>query len=242
MISISFARFVQPDQNIPNIYNPQALNRYSYVLNNPYKYVDPSGNEPILSQIGSYNIIYNQLQQFESKNIGLTATQTLSSVVSFSGVASSQPQAESFLYNSEARYTYTKESGFVDTLHLFTSAEKTKQSGTFFAALEGYLVELSQLGGDPSSAFSYEDLLSNKLGREFALQLNDKESLSEQYKRFIESKGGSTSPLADLARDYPDAAKNIPSTTPSNYPSYSSWRSGEKALPISSNKNDKTKK
>jgi RHS repeat-associated protein len=36
--------FVQPDTMLPNLYNPQALNRYSYTLNNPVKYTDPSGH------------------------------------------------------------------------------------------------------------------------------------------------------------------------------------------------------
>jgi len=35
--------FIQPDTIIKNMYNPQNLNRYSYVLNNPYKYIDYSG-------------------------------------------------------------------------------------------------------------------------------------------------------------------------------------------------------
>src|SRR3990172_4559579 len=39
-------RFVQPDSIVPDHKNPQALNRYSYVLNNPLRYTDPSGNEP----------------------------------------------------------------------------------------------------------------------------------------------------------------------------------------------------
>jgi len=42
--------FVQPDPVISDIYNPQDLNRYTYVRNNPYKYVDPSGNAAL--QIG----------------------------------------------------------------------------------------------------------------------------------------------------------------------------------------------
>lgn len=42
--SPEITRFIQPDTIIQNIYNPQNLNRYSYVLNNPYKYTDPSGN------------------------------------------------------------------------------------------------------------------------------------------------------------------------------------------------------
>ncbi|MBI5389130.1 RHS repeat-associated core domain-containing protein [Candidatus Woesearchaeota archaeon] len=37
-------RFTQPDSIIANPYDPQNLNRYSYVLNNPLKYTDPSGN------------------------------------------------------------------------------------------------------------------------------------------------------------------------------------------------------
>ncbi|WP_255350263.1 RHS repeat-associated core domain-containing protein [Methanosarcina sp. 2.H.T.1A.6] len=36
--------FVQPDTLLPDPYNPQALNRYSYALNNPVKYTDPSGH------------------------------------------------------------------------------------------------------------------------------------------------------------------------------------------------------
>ncbi len=40
--------FIQCDTIKPDIYNPQALNCYSYVLNNPYKYTDETGNIPVL--------------------------------------------------------------------------------------------------------------------------------------------------------------------------------------------------
>jgi len=36
--------FTQPDDIIQNIYDPQALNRYSFERNNPYKYTDPTGH------------------------------------------------------------------------------------------------------------------------------------------------------------------------------------------------------
>ena len=36
--------FVQADAVVPEPGNPQSLNRYSYVLNNPLKYADPSGH------------------------------------------------------------------------------------------------------------------------------------------------------------------------------------------------------
>ncbi len=40
------ARFIQPDSVIPGeiTADSQVLNRYSYVINNPLKYIDPSGN------------------------------------------------------------------------------------------------------------------------------------------------------------------------------------------------------
>ncbi len=37
-------RFTQPDSLIQEVHNPQNLNRYSYVWNNPLKYTDPTGN------------------------------------------------------------------------------------------------------------------------------------------------------------------------------------------------------
>lgn len=40
----ALARFMQPDSMLPNPYNPQLLNRYSYVTNNPLVYIDPTGH------------------------------------------------------------------------------------------------------------------------------------------------------------------------------------------------------
>jgi len=48
------ARFISADSFGGNPYNPQALNRYSYVLNNPLKLTDPTGYFPALNQIGKY--------------------------------------------------------------------------------------------------------------------------------------------------------------------------------------------
>ena len=41
------ARFISADTIVPGAFDPQALNRYSYALNNPLRYTDPTGHETI---------------------------------------------------------------------------------------------------------------------------------------------------------------------------------------------------
>jgi RHS repeat-associated protein len=50
-------RFVQPDTIVPEPGNPQALNRYSYVLNNPLRYTDPTG---MFSEEAIWNYIFDR--------------------------------------------------------------------------------------------------------------------------------------------------------------------------------------
>jgi hypothetical protein len=41
----ALGRFIQADSIIPNPGNPQSLDRYAYVLNNPVNFTDPSGHK-----------------------------------------------------------------------------------------------------------------------------------------------------------------------------------------------------
>jgi RHS repeat-associated protein len=50
-------RFIQPDPRLGSLYSPQSLNRYTYCLNSPLNWVDPTGEltdrqEEILEGIG----------------------------------------------------------------------------------------------------------------------------------------------------------------------------------------------
>ncbi|MCP4703327.1 MAG: RHS repeat-associated core domain-containing protein, partial [candidate division Zixibacteria bacterium] len=44
-------QFIMADTIVPDLYNPQSLNRYAYCLNNPVKYKDPSGHIAVIPAI-----------------------------------------------------------------------------------------------------------------------------------------------------------------------------------------------
>ncbi|MHB9033817.1 MAG: RHS repeat-associated core domain-containing protein [Anaerolineae bacterium] len=54
----SIGRFMQADTIVPNPSNPQSLNRYSYVLNNPLKYTEATGRKPASSKYSLYAVVY----------------------------------------------------------------------------------------------------------------------------------------------------------------------------------------
>jgi RHS repeat-associated protein len=56
----NIGRFLSPDSIMADLYDPQSLNRYSYVLNSPLRYNDPTGNWPSFKAIG--NTISNSVQ------------------------------------------------------------------------------------------------------------------------------------------------------------------------------------
>jgi RHS repeat-associated protein len=66
-------RFLQPDNNVQDPFNTQNYNRYGYVLNNPLKYTDPSGefwNIVIGAAIGGVVNWATHGCQFNAKGLG----------------------------------------------------------------------------------------------------------------------------------------------------------------------------
>jgi RHS repeat-associated protein len=49
----ALGRFAQADSIVPEPDNPQSLNRFSYTLNNPLKYTDPSGHSSVCGSANS---------------------------------------------------------------------------------------------------------------------------------------------------------------------------------------------
>ncbi len=48
----TIGKFIQPDNIISEVYNPQDLNRYAYVRNNPYTYIDSTGLFAVTFDVG----------------------------------------------------------------------------------------------------------------------------------------------------------------------------------------------
>ena len=67
--SSSLGRFIQPDTITPG--GPQGLNRYSYVLNNPMRFSDPTGHYACIdgictrrSEISTFNLVSKRLLEY----------------------------------------------------------------------------------------------------------------------------------------------------------------------------------
>ena len=59
--------FYQPDTLIPNVYDPQSLNRYAFERNNPYRYIDRYGHQQSQAEGHYVNGILEEI--YEAKRI-----------------------------------------------------------------------------------------------------------------------------------------------------------------------------
>ena len=59
----TLGRFIQADTLVPEPANPQSLNRYSYVLNSPLRYTDPTGHAEWPGEDGDETIEARQFRE-----------------------------------------------------------------------------------------------------------------------------------------------------------------------------------
>jgi len=71
-------QFIQPDSVIQNVYDPQSLNHYSFERNNPYKYEDENGHNPVVvigigaAVGGGWNVgryVYNNYEKTSTNDL-----------------------------------------------------------------------------------------------------------------------------------------------------------------------------
>jgi RHS repeat-associated protein len=55
-------RFIQPDTTVPDMSNPQSYNRYSYCVNDPLRYNDPTGHGPVADTLFNSEAIKSSYQ------------------------------------------------------------------------------------------------------------------------------------------------------------------------------------
>jgi RHS repeat-associated protein len=87
----TIGRFISPDTIISNPANPQSFNRYSYCLNNPLKYIDPSGHIVAFSPSGDPSNPSYYMTILQNARILKEAWDTLASL---------EPKLANFLINS----------------------------------------------------------------------------------------------------------------------------------------------
>jgi RHS repeat-associated protein len=76
----NIGQFISPDSVIQDEYTPQNLNRFSYVLNNPLKYTDPTGNyywwlQPAIDKV--FEWVGQSLLPSIARRIGIELSDTL---------------------------------------------------------------------------------------------------------------------------------------------------------------------
>jgi RHS repeat-associated protein len=176
-------RFLSADIVIQAPGNVQSYNRYSYVMNNPLSFVDPSG------YFIEKNKVTSDITAFKKE---VTNLASLASRRNLSG--GDAVQFVSARINAN-RYVSTKDRGIIDMKHfLAAAAGKDKIYATEGMVRKyGKLVEVNQAKAGNVSAWGVEDLPSNEAGLEFESRLsgNDiKTTLADEIASFIDQDMG----------------------------------------------------
>lgn len=183
---------------------------YNFVLNNPINLVDPDGREPIKPLVGTAGQFRALLDNSPRKVGAYTGTQASNYLKSLGNTEFSWkqmrplPTETGYFNNKEGRYIYTEKGGWVDMAHFMFYAGKAyqykldgKENPVGEAVQDGYMQEASDKYAAKHSAYSYEDLPSDKFGADFAVNYfdsNSKQTFGEQLENYLNNVLKATDP------------------------------------------------
>jgi len=251
--------FYHPDLSIWLSVDPLSdkypnLTSYAYCANNPVRFVDPDGREPILRLVGTsgtFRTLLNNSPRGVGHYTGQQVANYLRSLGSTEWSWSQMrplPTQTGYFNNREGRYIYTEKGGWLDMSHFMfyagkaydykmqkqTAQEIVNSSGFAFmppkaqmhwlkqasmnpageSLQDGYRQEMSDKVAAPHSAYSYEDLPSDRFGADFGANYfdqNSKLSFGEQLENYLRGLGA-TNP--QNAPNY----NNLPTAYPTDKP------------------------
>jgi RHS repeat-associated protein len=208
------SRFLSIDSKV---HKYPFISPYAYSLNNPLKFVDPTGTEPVKAGIGSADGVAGVL-----KRVPLNPEGTL--------LLAKENNTNPFLMTADGqknRYIPTENGKFIDMLHFTKAAAEvysrseqgdwlleqvTKGAMVIGVQLAGLWTEVTQaFDSNPDtrhSAFSGEDIPSNFLGAAFGAVFDPNKPLYEQMSTFLLNSGAITKD--QYKQLYPDAYKSMP--------------------------------
>jgi hypothetical protein len=189
------------------VFNMKNLGMYSYAYLDPVRLTDPDGNEPTKDQAGT---LYDVLTTIDhsSRKMGQQRGQTATKMLLEFGKTNWGKPLVGFWNLKKARYLYTKKGGWIDMTHFFFYAAKALEFKQHDATAkicgncaEGAITKAVMMGKDqemtdglrdPWSAYSYEDLPTDKFGAIFGAQVydpNSKQTFSQQLGAYLSSLG-----------------------------------------------------
>ncbi len=184
-------RFLIPD---PKANKYPNISPYAYCLNNPLKFNDPDGEEPVKAGLGSPHLASQVLRNVPANSIETLRLCKTTNSNPF--VMSAQGRA--------TRYVPAKNGGTIDMLHFTKAASEVyfnSPSGNGLLAkagkgamvlgvqIGGLFVEVNQgLNSDSNirhSSFSSEDIPSNFLGANFGATFDPNKPLFDQVLNYL---------------------------------------------------------
>jgi RHS repeat-associated protein len=208
-----------------------GVNWYAYTYNNPLKYTDPNGKEPVKDEVGTLGGLSGELTDLNSSTVELSDFMPGLPGLNSRGDPGNIPVAN--------RYIYTEKWGWIDMKHFLSAAgaasfyigdflglsndDELRGHAFNYANALGYGVELAQFLTGNRSAFSYEDLPSNAAGAKFGAfgyDPNSDLSLGEQVVNWLKNEGAiddsTKAPSYDLLPATYDR-ENPPPDPPKNF-------------------------